>query len=497
MKQLQAENAQLKKEKAQAYAERAQTEAVNRQLREEVEDLSKRLDEKTQEAAEKAECVIEKHRLESLVEELSMQVHELLGRLAKDSSNSSKPPSTDGYTKKKRSLRQKSGKKPGGQTGHPGCTRSLMEHPNETVVLPPQQCEQCQTSLQGLRAGGCERRQVVELPEIKAKVIEYQALEVCCPNCLHVTRGTFPDEVRAAVQFGPMVKGIALYLLYGQFLPYARTAELLTDLCGCPLSPGTLETFVAEGADRLVETEEMIKQALREADVQGNDETGIRVQGILHWLHVARTDLLTHYAVHRKRGKEATDAIGILSDFHGIMEHDSYSSYPQYTQCEHGLCNAHPLRELHFFCEHEKQEWAGQLKDHLLTCHTMVEEARARGETCLEASVITHLTSTYHHLIEIGLAAQPPPASAGPAPKKRGRVKQTKAKNLLDRLQRDAASFLLFMSDFRVPFTNNGSEQDLIPLANPSKPHRRGGQKWSAESEREEPHSTMPYSEPD
>jgi len=461
MEQLQAENAQLKKEKAQAYAEKAQTETLNRQLREEVEDLSKRLHEKTQEAGEKAECVIEKQRLESLVEELSMQVHELLGRLVKDSSNSSKPPSTDGYAKKKRSLRQKSGKKPGGQAGHTGCTRGLMEHPNETVVLPPQQCEQCQTSLQGLGAGGCERRQVVELPEIKAKVIEYQALEVCCPNCLHVTRGTFPDEVRAAVQFGPMVKGIALYLLYGQFLPYARTAELLTDLCGCPLSPGTLETFVAEGADRLVETEEMIKQALREADVQGNDETGIRVQGLLHWLHVARTDLLTHYAVHRKRGKEATDAIGILPDFHGIMEHDSYSSYPQYTQCEHGLCNAHPLRELHFFFEHEKQEWAGQLKEHLLTCHTMVEEARARGETCLEASVIMHLTSTYHHLIEIGLAAQPPPASPGPAPKKRGRVKQTKAKNLLDRLQRDAASFLLFLSDFRVPFTNNGSEQDL------------------------------------
>lgn len=461
IEQLQAENAQLKKEKAQAYGEKAQTEALNRQLREHVEELSKRLHEKTQEAAEKAELAIEKQRLDSLVEELSMQVHELLGRLAKDSSNSSKPPSTDGYAKKTRSLRQKSGKKPGGQAGHTGCTRSLVENPDEILVVPPRQCEQCQTSLQGLPAGGSQRRQVVELPEIKAKVIEYQALEVCCPNCLHVTRGTFPDEVRAAVQFGPMVKGIALYLLYGQLLPYSRTAELLTDLCGCPLSPGTLETFVAEGAERLVETEEMMKQALREADVQGNDETGIRVQGLLHWLHVARTDRLTHYAVHRKRGKEATDAIGILPQFHGIMEHDSYSSYPQYTQCEHGLCNAHPLREWHFFSEHEKQEWAGQLKEHLLTCHKTVEEARARGETSLEASVISHLTCTYHHLIEIGLAAQPPPPSPGPAPKKRGRVKQTKAKNLLDRLQRDAASFLLFMSDFRVPFTNNGSEQDL------------------------------------
>ena len=183
------------------------------------------------------------------------------------------------------------------------------------------------------------------------------------------------------------------------------------------------------------------------------------MQGLLNWLHVARTNKLTHYAIHRKRGKVATDAIGILPDFHGISEHDSYSSYAQYSQCEHALCNAHPLRELRFFHEHEKQAWAGQLKEHLLACHKTVEEARARGETDLEASVVKNLTATYYQLIEVGLAAQPPPAD--PSPKKKGRVKQTKVKNLLDRLKRDAPAFLLFLSDFRVPFTNNGSEQDL------------------------------------
>lgn len=459
--ELKAENAELKEEKVRESQEKAQVEAENRSLRELVRELSKRLLEKIQEAGEKAELASENRSLQSQVEELSVEVHDLSGRVAKDSRTSSKPPSTDGYAKKTRSLREKSGKKPGGQEGHLGCTRSLVEHPDEIVVLAPSVCEECQTSLQGLVAQGCEQRQVVELPEIKAKIIEYQALDVCCPHCLHVTRGPFPDELRAAVQFGPMVKGIALYLLYGQFLPYARTAELLTDLCGCPLSPGTLETFVAEAANRLIETEEMIKQALREAEVEGNDETGVRVQGFLRWLHVARTDQLTHYAVHRKRGKEATDEIGILPDFRGIMEHDSYNSYPQYTQCSHGLCNAHPLRELRFFHEHEKQEWAGSLKGHLLVCHKTVEEARARGETALEASVIQQLTATYHQLIEVGLAAQPPPPPPQPGHKKRGRVKQTKAKNLLDRLQRDADAFLLFLSDFRVPFTNNGSEQDL------------------------------------
>jgi len=450
--ELRAENAQLKEEKACESAEKALILAENRQLRELVEELSKRLHEKTQEAE------AEKRDFQGQVEALSERVHELEGRVAKDSTTSHKPPSTDGYARKKRSLREPTGKKPGGQAGHTGTTRSLVETPDEVIILRPERCAHCQTSLQGVEASASQRRQKVDLPEIKAQVTEYQAQDVPCPHCQHITGGIFPDEVRASLQFGPMVKGIALYLLYGQFLPYARTAELLTDLCGCPLSPGTLQAFVAEGSDRLVEAEELIKQALREAEVQGNDETGIRVQGLLYWLHVARTDQLTHYGAHRKRGKEATDAIGILPDFHGIMEHDSLSLYPQYMQCQHALCNAHPLRELRFFSEHDKQVWAERLKKHLLACHTTVEEARARGETHLPQDLIASLTLTYHQLIEVGLAAQPPP---DPLSKKNGRVKQTKAKNLLDRLKRDAHAFLLFMSDFRVPFTNNGSEQDL------------------------------------
>lgn len=458
IEQLQAEMAQLKKEKAQESAEKHQAEAENRQLWELVEELLKCLGEKMQEEAKNAELGAEKQRLQSRVEELSRQVHELKGQIAKNSSNSSKPPSTDGYAKKTRSLRQKSDKKPGGQVGHPGATRSLVATPDEVIILRPEKCVRCQASLAGGEALGCEQRQRIDLPEIKAQVTEYQAQDVLCPDCRQVNRGTFPDEVRASVQFGPVVKGIALYLLSGQLLPYARTAELLSDLCGCPISPGTLEAFVTEGADRLVETEEQIKQALREAEVDGTDETGLRVLGKGYWLHVVRTDSLTHYAVHRKRGKAATDAIGILPQFHGIMEHDGYNSYPQYQHCQHALCNAHPLRELRFFSEHEKQEWAKRLMEHLLLCHTTVEEARAREETCLPTNVIEQLTATYHRFIGIGLAAQPPPS---PQPKKKGRVKQTKAKNLLDRLQRDAASFLLFLSDFRVPFTNNGSEQDI------------------------------------
>jgi transposase len=232
IEQLRAENAQLKEEKARESAEKAQIVAENRQLRELVEELRKRLHEKIQEAAEQAEA--EKQRQQEQIEVLSEQVHELEGRVAKNSSNSSKPPSTDGYAKKKRSLRQPSGKKPGGQAGHPGSTRSFVQTPDEVVIVRPENCPHCQASLQGVEASGYERRQKVDLPQIKARVTEYQAQDVRCPCCQQVTRGTFPDEVRASIQFGPMVKGIALYLLYGQLLPYARTAELLTDLCGCP-----------------------------------------------------------------------------------------------------------------------------------------------------------------------------------------------------------------------------------------------------------------------
>src|SRR6266566_1507440 len=427
IEELQAENARLREESAQVSAEKKQLAAENHQLREQVNELSRRL-------------------------------HELEGRVAKDSRTSHKPPSSDGYARKTRSLRQKSGKKPGGQEGHAGSTLRLVETADEIIVLRPGECAHCQASLQGVPAGGMQRRQVIDLPSIQSQVTEYQAHDVPCPCCQHVTRGTFPEELEASVQYGPRLKGIALYLLYGQLLPYARTAELLADVCGCELSPATLQACVAEGADRLVETEEQIKQALQAAPVMGTDETGMRVQGVLQWLHTARTETLTHYACHRKRGKTATDAIGILPQFHGVAVHDGYSSYPQYTQCEHALCNAHLLRELRFLQEQEQQQWAGQLKAHLLVCHTAVEEARATGATNLSPEVIAHLSATYHQLVETGLAAQPPPL---PQHKHRGRVKQTKAKNLLDRLQRDAQAILRFMTDFRVPFTNNGSEQDL------------------------------------
>jgi transposase len=389
---------------------------------------------------------------------LREQVKRLEGQRAKDSHNSSKPPATDGIKRKTKSLRERSGKKPGGQLGHEGKTLTLVETPDVVVVSRPATCANCHASLEGVAAEGRERRQIQELPPIRLQVTEYQAEHVICPQCHQRTGGAFPEEVNAPTQYGPQLKGFLLYLLYGQFLPYHRVAEMTQEVLGVTIAVGTLEGIVQQGASRLADAETQIKTALQTSTVLGNDETGMYVGTKREWLHVSRTDQLTHYARHAKRGKLATDAIGILPVFHGTSLHDGYASYPQYEQCTHALCNAHHLRELTFFAEVEQQTWAATLKTHLLDCHRQVELAREHGATALAPDIHRTLVDRYHTLVQQGLAALP--SSDVPQPG-RGRKKQSPAKNLLDRFQRGADAVLRFLGDFSVPFTNNGSERDL------------------------------------
>jgi transposase len=372
------------------------------------------------------------------VQGLLVRVHQLEGQVGKDSHNSHKPPSSDGPARRPKSLRVSGGKKPGGQLGHRGRTLQLSAAPDQVVVLHPATCAHCQAA-------------------IRLRVTEYQAEQVGCPSCQQVTVAPFPPQVAGRVQYGPQVRALALYLLEYQLLPYERTAQMLAEAVGCALSPGTLETWVQQAAHGLAAPEAAIKTALVRAAVLGNDETGLRVAGQRQWLHVARTDQLTHYGRHPKRGKTATDALGILPTFRGTSVHDGLSSYPHYAQCQHALCNAHLLRELTFVAEHEQQAWAQALKAHLLHTQAQVEAARTAGAHALSAGQRTALVARYHALVAQGLAAQPPPGRTG----KNGRVKQSPAKNLLDRLQRHADQVLRFLDDFAVPFTNNGAEQDL------------------------------------
>ncbi len=289
-------------------------------------------------------------------------------RLGTNSRNSSKPPSSDGPGVKPhpKSQRALTGRKPGGQPGHVGHALRLVDDPDDVQVHAPTHCKACGQSLEQVSASRRERRQVVDIPPIKARVIEHQVETKCCPSCGIETSGEFPEGVEAPVQYGPGVATVAVYLNQEQLLPEERTCEVLSDLFGCPISEGTLEKAVEECYEQLAETEAAIKREIEGARVAHFDETGVNIAAKTHWLHAASTASLTFYATHQKRGREALDEIGILPKFRGRAVHDGLTSYWQYEQCEHALCNAHHLRELTFVEEELGQSWAKHLKGLLL-----------------------------------------------------------------------------------------------------------------------------------
>ncbi|HEX9802457.1 MAG TPA: IS66 family transposase [Gammaproteobacteria bacterium] len=396
--------------------------------------------------------------LEQAIAALTERVKELEDQLATDSHNSGKPPSGD-HSKRTRSLRKPSGKPSGGQPGHPGSTLRLSETPDRVIRHCSARCQACGASLEGGQESRFERRQMWDLPPIQLEVVEHRAVTTVCGSCGAETTAAFPPGVTQLVQYGPRIQALGVYLRVYQLLPSGRTRELLEDMFGSAPSEGTLQAAVERCAAGLADTDAAIRKGVQQAAVAHCDETGVRVEGKRRWLHVASTQWLTHYGWHPKRGKEATDAIGILPLFKGTSVHDGWSSYRQY-ECSHALCNAHHLRELTFVEEREGQPWARQMKDLLLVIKEHVEQAQAAGAERLDAATVHELEERYQQVLDAGLLANPPPAEGRP-PGKRGRQKQSKAKNLLDRLGLHRREVLAFMHDFQVPFDNNLAERDL------------------------------------
>jgi transposase len=387
---------------------------------------------------------------------LTARVNALEARLGKDSHNSHKPPASDGLARKTRSQRKATGRPSGGQPGHPGTTLQPVAQPDQIVVHTPLTCGGCGALLTLVPESSRACRQVHDLPPLRLLVTEHQAVGKVCPHCQAQTRGAFPPTATQPVQYGPRLKAVAVYLQQYQLLPFARTQELLATLFGCSLSEGTLATAAAVCAARLEPIEAAIKAALTRATVAHFDETGVRIGSHLQWLHQAGTAGLTYYTVHPKRGKTATEAIGILPAFTGTSVHDGWPAYAGYP-CRHALCNAHHLRELTFVAEQTQQPWATALIALLLEGKAAVAAAQAAGAGQLASACLEDLTARYAAWVTAGLAANPPPPSTG----KRGRRKQSGAKNLLDRLDRHRDSVLAFLNDFAVPFDNNLAERDL------------------------------------
>ncbi|SRR5712691_778283 len=408
-------------------------------------------------AALKAENAALRAQMTALV----ARVQELEARAAKDSHNSGKPPSSDGLKRRTKSLRKPSGKKPGGQLGHPGETLHLVAVPDEIVEQRPAICGYCHAPLADAPALLRERRQVHELPAVRLRVTEYQALHVRCPSCQAVSVGTFPAAAPSRAQYGPHLRALAVYLVEEQLVPLGRVQQLLRDLLGVQLGRGTLVRWIQQAAQTLAPVEAQLTAALRRVAVLHSDETGVRRSGRLAWVHVASTRQLTRYAVHAKRGSEATDAMGILPGYRGVSVHDGWKTYGHYTTARHALCNIHHLRELTFLEEQYQQTWATQMKTLLLQMKTVAEQARADGLSQLPATMRAAFITRYQAILATEHAANPPPARR---PHQRGRVKQTPAQNLLERLWVRQDEVLAFLHDLTIPFDNNQAERDLRTL---------------------------------
>ena len=404
----------------------------------------------------------------ALVEQLMQAQTEVIGRLearlkvlenqaSKDSKNSSKPPSGDGFQKRTQSLRGKSARQSGGQAGHPGSTLEWVEEADTVEQHRVEWCQGCGASLVELPVVEWQCRQVQDLVPIKIAVSEDQAEVKQCGCCGQMNQGVFPREVSNRVQYGSRVRSLIVYLMDYQLLPSARVQAMLSEVCGLSLSEGTLYETRTQCFEALSEVEAHIKAGVLEAEVAHFDETGLRVKATLQWLHVASTRLLTYYFIHAKRGRAAIDAMDILPSFGGTSVHDGWRSYAGYG-CTHALCNAHHLRELRFLVERYQQQWAAQMMTLLVKMKAAVESAQAQGQTQLSAHEMTQFEQQYRDLIETGLRLNP---ANPPIANSRGRPKQTPARNLLERLDTQQSEVLGFIHDFQVPFDNNQAERDV------------------------------------
>lgn len=390
---------------------------------------------------------------------LEARIQALEDQLAKDSHNSSKPPSSDGLKKKPKSMRQKSGKKSGGQEGHPGHRLEMVANPRYVKVHPVTRCSHCQALLEDVKVDGYEKRQVFDLPVVELEVTEHQTEIKTCPVCGEITEAAFPTDVTQETQYGPRVRAQMVYFNEYQFIPLERTAEVIEDLYQQPVSEGTVVAADVSVAQQVAPVNEKVKTHLIHTEEPVRfDETGVRLGGKLSWLHSASTQQATYYEIHNRRGSEAMDSIGILPERTGWSIHDYWKAYLKYAKTKHGLCNAHNLRDLIFIIEIEKQPWAGEMLNLLLKIKQTVETAKDHNQTALSDEQIATFNFQYDQIVITGLLINPAPERIEG---KRGRVKQSFTKNMLDRLNGHKEKVLAFMNDFKVPFDNNLAERDI------------------------------------
>ena len=391
-----------------------------------------------------------------MVEELRAENAELRRQLGQNSRNSSKPPPSDSPFAKPapKSLRRKSGRKPGGQSGHPGSTLVLVDKPDERLWHEPGPCTGCGADLADAPEVGMQRRQVFDLPPMTVRVTEHQLVARRCA-CGTTTCGTAPKGVTAPVQYGPRITAIILYLYVGQFLSKKRTSQALAELFGTPVCEGTVASVTQRAADGLEGFLEEVTDLIADSEVAGFDETGLRVAGRLHWVHCARTGKYTLITCHPKRGSEGIDAAGVLTRCRGVVVHDAWAPYDNYLDVEHQLCCAHALRELQAVADTADPDaewcWATQASDALVAIQKLILDAIASGADAAHPDALDKQIQLYRCAVQIGIT------STAARSDKVMRKHNALAHRLLDRQD----DYLRFTTNWRIPPDNNGSERDI------------------------------------
>ncbi|WP_329364342.1 IS66 family transposase [Streptomyces sp. NBC_01483] len=381
------------------------------------------------------------------------RIGELERQIASDSHNSSKPPSSDGLGKKPapKSLRRRTGRKPGRAKGDPGGWLEQVTDPDVIVDHHPAVCGGCGAGLAEAKSWGFSARQVFDLPEIAPEVTEHRLHRAVC-GCGHITSATAPEQVVAHAVYGPGVRAGICYLSAYQHLPAKRLAEAMEALFGLPISTGTVMSVLARAHEGLAGFEERVKEHLAAAPVAHADESGVRVAGKLHWLHVMCTHLVTFYGIHTGRGRSAMDDFGILPAFAGTLVTDALASYTVYGR-DQALCGAHVLRELIAVTEETRRDtvWAQAMTDVLTEAKDAVADALTAGQNTLAPDILQGFQDRYRQAALCGIAANPH-SGTGPKPK---------ARALAERLRDRTEEYQRYMVDFSVPFDNNQAERDL------------------------------------
>jgi transposase len=386
--------------------------------------------------------------------ELQAKVRCLLDSAAQNSSNSSRPPSTDKPEKPQpKSLRKQSGRKPGGQPGHPGRTLQFSDTPKHIKIHPVLECE-CGEDLSQQPVTDFQRRQVFDLPSLELECTEHRAQTKECPCCERTCTASFPADVNAPVQYGKSFRALLAYLYDAQEGASLRIGEMCEEMFGYAVSEATLQSARQEQYDALEPFENRLVEILPQEPILHADETGVPINKIDHWLHCLCTPLLTFFAIHLKRGKEAIEAIGIIPKYKGWLMTDFLSSYLAFDNCLHTFCKSHLMRELVFLFEQHQQSWAKDLYDLFLEMLQCMKDRKTR-DAPLTKMEFHRWQRRYRNILQAGRQANP----LSPAQLARKRPKQSKEQNLLDRLEGYEDCILAFLWEWNLPFTNNEAER--------------------------------------